>query len=97
MRSTRKPNSTLRGRQRTSDKYRRSECAVVPERGNHPAHLGNSCRIDTGAGNADTLSGVGEHLPPGIDDQRVAIAAPPGGVLAPLRRGKDEAAILDRP
>src|SRR6266481_2937947 len=53
--------------------------------------------IDAGADDADTFSGVGEHLTPGIDDQRMAIAAPSAGVLAPLRRRKDEAAVLDSP
>ena len=87
----------LLGGERASGKFRRSEGAVVPERRDHAAHLGNSRGIDTRADDADTFAGVGEHLAPGIDDQRVAIAAPPGGVLAPLRRGKDEAAVLDRP
>src|ERR1700738_3283519 len=97
MRSTRTPSSMLFGRERASGKFRRSECAVVPERRDHAAHLGNSRGIDTRANDAHTLTGIGEHLTPGIDDQRVAIAAPAAGVLAPLRRGKDEAAVLDRP
>ena len=49
------------------------------------------------ADDADAFSAIGEHLAPRIDDQRVAIAAPPAGVLAPLRRREDEAAVLDRP
>src|SRR5262245_66634737 len=87
----------LLGGERARGKFRRSECAVVLEGRDHPSYLGNSRGIDAGADDADAFSGVGEHLTPGIDDQRMAIAAPSAGMLAPLRGSKDKTAVFDRP
>ena len=87
----------LLGRERAGDKLRRGECAIMLERGDHAAHFGNPRHVDAGTDRADTFSGIGEHFAPGIDDQRMTIAAPPGSVLTPLRRRKNKTAILDRP
>src|SRR5262245_16303122 len=90
-------NPMLFGRKRMGDKFRLSKPPVVLERGDHVAHFANSCQLDAGANDTDSLAGVGEHLAPGIDDQRMTVAPPSCGVLTPLRRGKHKAAVLDCP
>ena len=54
-------------------------------------------RIDFRGDEPHPLRRLGEHLAPGRDDEAVAIGAAAFGMLAILRRRKDEAAILDRP
>ena len=71
----------LFGGERMCDKLRLSKSPVVLERRNHGAHFGNSRHLDASADDADIFAGVGEHLTPRIDDQRMTIAAPPGSVL----------------
>ena len=59
------------------------------------ARLGDLRRIDAGGDEARLLAGLGQHLAPGRDDQRMALGLAALGVLAALRRGEDEAAGLD--
>src|SRR5215813_3935133 len=91
------PNAMLLGSEGASRELRLCKGPVVPERGDHPPRLGDRLHIDACTDDSDTLAGVGEDLAPGIDDQRMAIGSPALGMLAPLRRCKDEASILDRP
>ena len=86
----------LFGGKRMCDKRRLSKSPVVPERRNDVAHFGNSRHLDAGADDPDIFAGVGEHLAPRIDDQRMTIAASPGSVLTRLRGRKDKTAVLDR-
>src|SRR5580704_17178167 len=49
---------------------RRAEAAVMGQRRDHTASLGDLGRIDAGGDEALLLAGIGQDLPPGGDDQR---------------------------
>ena len=60
------------------------------------ARLGDLRRIDLGHHHAGLGAAFRQHAAPGIDDQRMAEGLAAVLVLAALRRGENEAAVLDR-
>ena len=65
------------------------------QRGHHAADLRHTRRLDLGVDDARLLACVGQHLAPGVDNQRMTIGLTIALVITAHRRCKNISGILD--